>query len=247
MPWLVGAVLGAVVAVSSAPPVAPAPPEPPAGAVDVDWNKGGGPQAMRRGLPNPPGWYRAAVGPQTKEKVLYLTFDDGPSVHTPRLLAALHRHRAHATFFVAGGPAKSHPAVIKRMHRDGHAIGNHTWWHPRLTQVTTKRVRTELRSTQRAVGSAMAPCMRPPYGLIDQRVAKAAIGAGFQPVMWTAHIEDWSPHPLSWTIARLRKDTKPGAVILMHDTHGQTVTAVQRLLPWWKKHGWRLEVVPACR
>jgi peptidoglycan-N-acetylglucosamine deacetylase len=239
MPWVVWAVVGAVVVV--------APALPAANTVEVEWNKGGGPAAMRRGVPNPPGWYRAAVGPRTDEKVLYLTFDDGPSAHTPRLLGALHRHRAKATFFVAGGPARSHPAHIRRMHRDGQAIGNHTWWHPRLTQVRTKRVRTELRSTQRAVGSPMSPCMRPPYGLIDERVARAAIGVGFQPVLWTAHVEDWSPHSLSWTIARLRKATKPGAVILMHDTHAQTVTAVQRLLPWWKKHGWRLQAVPACR
>jgi len=242
MGWVVGAVAGAVVAVSA---VAPGP--PPADTAGVDWDKGGGPAAMRRGLPNPPGWYRAAVGPRTTSKVLYLTFDDGPSSHTSRLLVALHRHRAHATFFVAGGPAAHHRAQIRRMRRDGHAIGNHTWWHPRLTQVSTERVRTELRRTKHAVGPAMAPCMRPPYGQIDERVAKAAIGAGFQPVMWTAHIEDWSPHSPSWTVARLRKVTEPGAVILMHDTHGRTVDAVRRLLPWWQKHGWRLQTVPACR
>jgi peptidoglycan-N-acetylglucosamine deacetylase len=212
----------------------------------VKWNQGSGPANMRKGLPDPPGWYRAAVGPRTDAKVLYLTFDDGPSRYTPGLLKALHRHKAKVTFFVAGGPADSHRAAIRRMHHDGHAIGNHTWWHPRLTQVSTARVRKELRTTRRAVGPAMAACMRPPYGLIDRRVAKAAIAAGFQPVMWTAHIEDWAPHSLPWTVRRLRQDTSPGAVILMHDTHRQTVAAVKTMLPRWREQGYRLLPVPAC-
>ncbi len=228
--------LGIAVSIVAGPPVAD----------EVQWNKGGGPAQMAKGLPNPPGWYEAAVGHRTTEKVLYLTFDDGVSAHTPRLLTALAKYDAKATFFVAGGYAKANPNVIKRMHASGHAVGNHTWWHPRLTQESTARVHRELASTKKAIGKAAAPCMRPPYGLINQRVAKVALGLGLQPIMWTAHIEDWEPHSLSWTVQRLKKDTKPGAVILMHDTHAQTVSAVTTMLPKWIKQGYRFEVVPAC-
>lgn len=65
--------------------------------------------------------------------------------------------------------------------------------------------------------------------------------------MWTAHIDDWVPHSRSWTVQRLRKNTRPGAVILMHDTHAQTVSAVQTMLPRWKAQGYRLRVIPACQ
>jgi peptidoglycan/xylan/chitin deacetylase (PgdA/CDA1 family) len=201
---------------------------------------------MRKGLPNPPGWYTAAVGPRVTNKVLYLTFDDGPSRYTAHLLNALRRHKARATFFVAGGPAKTNRDDIRRMRRDGHAIGNHTLRHPRLTDVSTKRVRKELITTGRVVGRSMGPCMRPPYGLIDARVARTSISLGFQPVLWTAHIEDWAPHSARWTIQRLRRGTKPGAVILMHDTHAQTVAAVGKMLPEWREQGYRFKVVPAC-
>ena len=211
----------------------------------VQWNKGSGPAQMAKGLPDPPGWYRAAVGPRSKSKVLYLTFDDGPSAVTGSLLKALDAYDAKATFFVPGN-AGMHKKQIRRMARAGHAIGNHTFNHLRLTEYSTKRVRSQLRGVERLVGPAIAPCMRPPYGLIDARVAKAAIRLGFQPVMWTAHIEDWQPHSLAWTIDRLQRDTRPGAVILMHDTHGQTVAAVKAMLPRWDKRGYRLEVVPAC-
>jgi peptidoglycan/xylan/chitin deacetylase (PgdA/CDA1 family) len=212
---------------------------------DVQWNKGSGPAQMAKGLPNPPGWYRAAVGPRSREKVLYLTFDDGPSAHTASLLKALGRYDAKATFFVTGN-AGMHKAQVRRMARNGHAIGNHTYNHLRLTQYPTTRVRSQLQAVKRLVGPAIAPCMRPPYGMINARVATAAIRLGFQPVMWTAHIEDWQPHSLRWTIDRLRQDTAPGAVILMHDTHAQTVAAVKALLPRWDARGYRLEVVPAC-
>lgn len=220
----------------------------PVPGVHVEWNKGSGPAQMRVGVPNPPGWYQAAVGPKTADKVVYLTFDDGPAPATPRLLTALAKYDAKATFFVNGGAASRAPWVIKRMHKQGHAVGNHTATHARLTQTSTSKVRWELRQTQQAIGARIAaPCMRPPYGLINARVAKASIAAGFQPVLWTAHIEDWSPHSYAWTVETLKNDTKPGAVILMHDTHSQTVSAVQAVLPWWKKRGYRLETVPVCR
>ena len=218
----------------------------PVAPVDVAWNTGSGTAQMRKGLPNPPGWYQAAVGPRSTERVLYLTFDDGPSPHTPRLLRILRKHDVHATFFVTGGAATSNPWLVRTINRQGHAIGNHTWNHPRLTQFSTERVRSELVRTRKAVGPAMAQCMRPPYGMVNERVARTSIAAGFQPVLWTAHIEDWAPHSLAWTVKRLRSDTRPGAVILMHDTHSQTVDAVQRMLPQWVKQGYRFAPVPVC-
>lgn len=227
-------VVGALIAVASPP------------AVQVEWNKGSGPAQMAKGLPNPPGWYRAAVGPRTSDTVLYLTFDDGPTPYTAGLLRTLHRYQATATFFVTGGPSASHRSDLQRMRRDGHAIGNHTWNHYRLPTVPTPKIRRELRSVAAEVGPGMGPCMRPPYGMINRRVARAAIAEGFQPVMWTAHIEDWAPHSLSWTVRRLQQVTKPGAVILMHDTHAQTVAAVRTMLPRWVKQGYRFATVPAC-
>ena len=214
--------------------------------VRVRWNRGSGPAQMNKGLPNPPGWYRAAVGPRRPEKVLYLTFDDGPSRHTAALLRHLGRYRAKVTFFVTGAAASSRPRLVDRIHRQGHALGNHTWGHPRLTRISTAAVSSELRRTRIVVGPDMGDCMRPPYGLVNRRVAKASIAAGFQPVLWTAHIEDWVPHSGPWTTGQLRRGTRPGAVILMHDTHATTVAAVAKMLPRWRAQGYRLAPLPGC-
>lgn len=213
---------------------------------DVEWNKGSGPARMSKGLPNPPGWYGAAVGPRTDKRILYLTFDDGPAPATGSLLRSLRRHDARATFFVSGQAAAAAPDVIERMHRDGHAVGNHTWTHPRLTELPAQTIAHQLLTPARRIHPALDPCMRPPFGLINARVARVALRAGFQPVMWTAHIDDWNRHSQRWTVRTLRRATEPGAVILMHDTHAATVAAVRTMLPRWEQRGYRFAMVPVC-
>lgn len=236
MNGVIGAAIGASLALG-VPHPAP---------VDVQWNKGSGPVRMGKGLPNPPGWYRAAVGAGTPAKILYLTFDDGPSRFTPALLKTLRRHDAVATFFITGRAAAQRPGLVGRARRAGNAIGNHTYGHPRLVDLPTRAVRTQLRRTAKVVPGRVGPCMRPPYGLINARVARASIAAGYQPVLWTSHIEDWESHDVRWTVHRLQRLTKPGAVILMHDTHARTVSAVRKMLPRWRAAGYRYAVVPVC-
>jgi peptidoglycan/xylan/chitin deacetylase (PgdA/CDA1 family) len=214
----------------------------------VDWDSGWGPKEQATGLPNPRGWYRAVLGKRTTGKVIYLTFDDGPVPgYTPKLLDLLDSHEARATFFVLGVAAVGQPALIKRMVREGHAVANHTWDHPQLTSLSKAAVRSQLRRTTRATRGAMGGCMRPPYGLINTRAAREALSQGLMPVLWTGHMEDWNTHPVSWYVARLRDATKPGAIILMHDTHAATITAVAQMLPEWRKQGYRLATIPRCR
>ena len=203
---------------------------------------------MARGLPSPPGWYAAAFGTRTPSKVLYLTFDDGPVPgRTDGLLRLLDRYDATATFFLVGYRAAANSGQVRRIARRGHAIGNHTYTHPRLTDLSSGKVANELRRTTRALGSAQGGCMRPPFGLINSTVARKALDQGLQPIMWTNHIEDWRTHSVAWHTARLRAATKPGAVILAHDTNPRSIKAVARMLPEWKRAGYQLKAIPACR
>lgn len=224
------------------------PKQPSRTALDkVDWDSGWGAKERAAGLPNPKGWYRALMGPTSGAKVIYLTFDDGPTAGvTPQLLDLLGRHKAKATFFVLGGSAAGEPAAIRRMRREGHAVANHTWDHPELTTLSAAGVRSQLKRTTKAAGGAMGACMRPPYGRIDTQTAEQAIDLGLAPVLWTAHIEDWNTHPVAWYTQRLREATKPGAIILMHDTKSATVAAVAVMLPKWRKQGYQLAAIPRC-
>jgi len=195
------------------------------------------------GLPAP-----APTPTRKADKVLYLTFDDGPVAgRTPQLLRVLAAHDATATFFLVGGMAEGHPRLVRRIARAGHAIGNHTQSHARLTDLSRPQVRRQLRWATEAIGPSMGPCMRPPYGLINARVRREATQQGLTPVMWNGHIEDWATHSVAWHVGQLKRYTRPGAIILLHDRNIRTIRAVRRMLPVWQEMGYRLESLPACR
>ncbi len=220
-------------------------------AITVAWGDGRNAPGMKDGVPNPEGWYDRAFGGPTTEKIIYVTFDDGPrKPYTSQLLALLARYHAKATFFVLGQQASELPALIRAEASAGHAIGDHTWDHADLIGLSDAKVRTDLASVQRQVGAPLGACMRPPYGLVDERVASIAFSLGLTPILWTAHAQDWDQPPVDRMVAALQRGTKPGAVFLLHDGGGNrdhTVGAVERMLPWWQSQGYRLETVPACR
>jgi peptidoglycan/xylan/chitin deacetylase (PgdA/CDA1 family) len=185
---------------------------------------------------------------RASRKVVYLTFDDGPlAATTPRLLRALRQHNAKATFFMVGNRAASQRALVRRVAREGHAIGNHTYWHPFLTRVPAWRVRDELARTTRAIGPAAGRCMRPPYGDINRAVRAEALRQGLTPVLWSYDTYDWRRPGVDALVQRFTRGTRPGAIILAHDVHPGTVAAVERMLPRWREMGYTLRALPACR
>lgn len=227
---------------------------PTASAAPVNWDSGGrGTPAMAAGLPSPTDWYAAAFGAPSEQKVLYLTFDDGPARDTEALLTELEAAGGKATFFVLGQQAAEIPSMVRRIVAGGHAIGNHTWDHPELTSLSTAEVADQLSRTTEAVNSAvpggMGSCMRPPYGLIDDNVAAVSLAQQLQPILWTAHAEDWNQPSVTAMVADLREATRPGSVILLHDGGGgrqNTLDAVAAMLPEWRTQGYSLAPIPAC-
>ena len=107
-------------------------------------------------------------------KVVYLTFDDGPTAaYTPQVLQILARYEAKGTFFVIGQQAAARPDLVRRIRASGHAVGNHTWDHPNLTTLPTAQVATQLTRTNAALGRRVR-CVRPPYGAVNANVGGAA-------------------------------------------------------------------------
>lgn len=211
---------------------------------------------MSDGVPNPPDWYDAAFSETFAEakdsgdKVIYLTYDDGPwPPTTQKILKLLAQNDARATFFVVGAQVSQHPEVIDQITAGGNAIGNHSNTHPELTGLSDAGVREELTSAEKKVGPQMGACMRPPYGLLNDAGAKVTKSLGLTPILWTGHAEDWNQPSVPTMVNMLKQATHPGAVILLHDGGGgraNTVAATAEMLPWWKAQGYRLEVLPAC-
>lgn len=172
------------------------------------------------------------------ERRVALTFDDGPSTYRTQTLRTLRRKQVPATFFDVGVRVAANPQFAGFEAREGHLVLNHTWTHPRLTDLTAAQIRAQTLRTQRVLAAAGAPLpyklLRPPYGAVDDRVAAALAGLGYRYVLWDVFSVDWDVA----TTDRQIYDTivaglRPGAVILMHDGPIDSAAgpAVQAALP----------------
>lgn len=160
-----------------------------------------------------------------------LTFDDGPGPYTNQLLDYLSAYNAKATFYLVGSRVVQNTAVVSRMAREGHEIGNHSWNHADLTTLSEQDIRAQIIRTNESIRLATRnevypASFRPPYGAYNKRVIT---GTGYNPVMWDVDTLDWyyrNPE----RIVKLALTAKAGDIILLHDIHPTTVQSVPEIL-----------------
>ncbi len=160
----------------------------------------------------------------TRERVVALTFDDGPNPDaTPRILDALAAADARATFFILGRHAERWPALVRRVHAEGHAIGNHGYYHRKLHFKSPAYVRDDLTRGADAIAHACGerPALfRAPHGFRSPWVNAVARSLGERVVGWTLGVWD-SDRPGADAIARRTLDgARPGVILLLHDGDG---------------------------
>lgn len=179
--------------------------------------------------------------------VVALTFDDVPDdINTPKILDILKVAKVRATFFVVGRRAAKFPSVIKRIHDEGHEIGNHTYSHPELNSLGDRGIESELSRTQSVIEqyTGIRPVFfRPPYGEYNHRVISIAGRLGLKVVLWDVDPKDWTGISSDKILARLRKSTRAGSVILLHGTRTSTVQMLPELLRWLKNRGFQIETL----
>ncbi len=186
--------------------------------------------------------------PRTDRKVIYLTFDDGPSQHTPEILKILSENGARGTFFQIGRNVPSEPSIEKQIIEQGSAIGNHTWDHSALGKMTAEQQADQLSRTRDRIGADQGPCMRAPYGSMNNKTRPTAASLGMTPVLWSLDTFDWQGKSSAAIEATIVK-AKSGDVVLMHDGGGNrapTVAALRAALPKLKQQGYVFEPVPVC-
>jgi peptidoglycan-N-acetylglucosamine deacetylase len=177
-----------------------------------------------------------------------MTFDDGPSPETtPRLLDILKQRNIKATFFMIGQNAERNPTIVKRILAEGHEIGNHSWTHPQLSKLSDDRVTEEINKTQNAIkdASGYTPVlMRPPYGAITARqkdwIEKQF---GLSVIIWSVDPFDWKRPGASVIEQRILAGARPGAIVLSHDIHKQTVDAMPATLDALAAKGFKFVTV----
>jgi peptidoglycan/xylan/chitin deacetylase (PgdA/CDA1 family) len=195
------------------------------------------------------------------EGMIALTYDDGPNPrHTEDLMSVLDRHGARATFLLIGRWAEREPDLVRALSQAGHAIGNHTWSHPRMPFRSSRAIHDELHRCREAVEAAGVTfstvggraLMRPPYGSRRPGTLRALREDGYTPLLWSITCYDWrSTATVDKLVARGSR-ARGGDVILLHDgshkgpavDRSASVAATDEILRRLTGQGYRFVTVP---
>lgn len=194
--------------------------------------------------------YDAYYAKDTDEKVLYLTFDAGfENGNTPAILDALKKHHVQATFFVVGTYIESNPELVKRMAEEGHIVGNHTWHHPDMSQISTKSAfEKELKDVedayQKLTGEEMTKFYRPPQGKYSETNLQMAKELGYKTFFWSLAYVDWYENDQPThdeAFEKLLGRIHPGAIVLLHSTSKTNAEILDELLTRWEEMGYTVK------
>ncbi len=180
-------------------------------------------------------------------KCVALTFDDGPTPFTDRLLHVLQSYSAKATFFLIGNKVAADPAAARRIADAGMEIGNHTWEHPNMSTIPLGDIASQLSKGTQAIAAATGrppQIYRPAGGLSSDSVRASAAQQGLAEILWDVIPFDWiNDANTAATVYMLKTQIKPGSVVLLHDTYSSTVDVVYQFLPVLIANGYHMVTV----
>ena len=188
----------------------------------------------------------------TSDKVVALTFDDGPDPnYTPRVLEVLRRYSIHATFFAQGRLIAQYPHLVRRAFAEGNCIGNHTYSHPYLTHLDHEAVRAEMQSCEHCLEAKVGiktALFRPPRGDWNPTVYRQTVHDREHLILWTIALEHHGVPTPQAMAQRVLQRVRPGDIILMHDgafvSREATVQALPILIEGLQRRGYRCVTVP---
>ncbi|MWC26920.1 delta-lactam-biosynthetic de-N-acetylase [Paenibacillus sp. MMS18-CY102] len=193
--------------------------------------------------------YGAVFTGDTKTKELYLTFDNGyENGFTPKILDVLKAKQVPAIFFVTGHYIQSQPDLLKRMAQEGHLIGNHSWSHPDMSQISAERMTQELEKVKKDVialtGQKEMKYLRTPRGIFNERSLSVSKQLGYQNVFWSIAYKDWdtnSQKGADYAYRQVMAQLHPGAVILLHSVSKDNTEALGRIIDDAKVKGYQFK------
>lgn len=161
-----------------------------------------------------------------EKKKVALTFDDGPDeIYTPKLLDGLKQRGVKAAFFLIGKRLEGNEELVKRMHEEGHLIGNHTYDHVQLSRLSENQAKEEIEKTSNEIYRITGEYpvyVRPPFGEWRKDIEYAV---EMLPVFWSIDPLDWRRTDTEQIAADIEKETEDGSIILMHDSSESSVEA----------------------
>ncbi len=157
----------------------------------------------------------------TQEKVVALTFDDGPKkTATRKILAILEEKDVPATFFLLGSSALNQPELVRQISDAGCDIANHSWSHPDFTKISEEKLVWQIEASAvafAAMGAEYQPYIRPPYGKMDGTVRRVSADLGYDVLLWNVDPRDWQYKDPEIVLELALTGLKPGSIVLFHD------------------------------
>ena len=179
-----------------------------------------------------------------EEKLVALTFDDGPHpVYTEEILAVLAEEDVQASFFMMGKEAELYPEIVKKVSDAGHLIGNHTYTHVNVCQISAEEIIEEMTRTNdilEGLTGKRPQFFRPPYGCKNETLEKQT---GMFWIFWDVDTLDWSLQNTGQIYRLVVKNVGENDIILMHDAYPSTVEAVRELIPALQEMGYTFVTV----
>lgn len=177
-------------------------------------------------------------------KKIALTFDDGPHpFYTEQLLNGLRERDAKATFFITGENVETYPEIVKKIHEEGHLIGNHTYSHTQLTSRNQEKFKQEIIKTNEVIKEVTGEdtiYVRPPYGSWNKEFEKEL---NMFPVLWTIDPLDWCSNDVSCIVKNVCAKAEENDIILMHDQYKSTITAALKIVDELQSRGYEFVTV----
>lgn len=178
------------------------------------------------------------------DKLIALTFDDGPNYNTSKVLDVLAKYNVKATFFVLGSKAKDNKKILKREYDSGMEIGNHTFNHLLLTKYKENVIKDEIDKTSSVIFEVTGrypKLLRPSYGAYNNTIKKI----GDMPIIiWDIDTLDWKYHNSKRIASRVINKVKDGDIILMHDIYSATANSLNIIIPELQNRGYTFVTIP---
>lgn len=178
------------------------------------------------------------------DKLIALTFDDGPNYNTNKVLDVLAKYNVKATFFVLGSKVMNNKKILKREYDSGMEIGNHTFNHLLLTKYKENVIKDEIDNTSSVIFEVTGrypKLLRPSYGAYNNTIKKI----GDMPIIiWDIDTLDWKYHNSKRIASRVINKVKDGDIILMHDIYSATANSLNIIIPELQNRGYTFVTVP---
>ncbi|MGN7721466.1 polysaccharide deacetylase family protein [Chitinophaga sp. 22620] len=182
----------------------------------------------------------------TKEKAVALSFDDGPvQQYTPKILDILRQHQVPAAFFCIGQRVAAEPELLRRIHAEGHLVGNHSYSHHTLFDLyPTFKMKADLQKANEEIARAIGETpklFRPPYGVTNPMLAKAVAKFDLISVGWSIRSLDTMIKDEDELFERVTKNIKAGDIFLFHDTCEATANILPALIKKLQREGFAIK------